>query len=74
MTQATDGTAGRIQQVADALSSERLAPYQQQSGGELTAAIGLYEWNLQVRPFVASTALTTQDRGDPRMGCTRAVD
>ncbi|MCL2849231.1 MAG: hypothetical protein FWE61_04175, partial [Micrococcales bacterium] len=44
MTQPTD----EVCRVADALSPERIAPYQRRCGGDLVAAIRLYEWNLSV--------------------------
>jgi len=34
--------------IAAVLSSERLAPYLRATGGDLTAAVRLYEWNLAV--------------------------
>ncbi|MFT4307481.1 MAG: hypothetical protein QM604_11380 [Microbacterium sp.] len=34
--------------IAAALSPERLAPYLREAGGDLDAAVGLYEWNLAV--------------------------
>lgn len=34
--------------IAAALSPERLAPYLRATGGDLTAALRLYEWNLAV--------------------------
>lgn len=43
----TDGGLG-VARVAAALSPERLAPYRRAAGGDITAAVRLYEWNLAV--------------------------